>query len=396
MTKTLALGFMKSVGFSASSSLAVSFFRQVILLPFLIGFGNDTFQKIGWGLLIIDILLTSACNSMGDYFYKIKSNDENEFFKKYLSNFTCINVLSAIIAGIILSGYSSNIFFVFIGIIALSVLTSSNLMHCKVRYLKKQNKYYFITALCRVLGFCSCCVMFVIDSETPDPVLYIILGLFFGELLLMIIIGDFTYKFNVRYSSLNLEPWAFFLIIFAGILVQKYELIVVKLLFPENFSDVFVGVSLVLLFLVPLNMLFSVPTASLLSLHGNNIQKLRTLVFQFSIFGVIIGFFSAIAAFFTFEFILGILYDDMTPFLSNTKVAIFAFLIGINLFSFRLLLKLADLVSTLIYFIIIILALLMILFIDFNTYEFLILSLASVKALLIFMFLLFELYKIKC
>ena len=395
MTRNQVKGFMKSVGYSSSSSLAVSFFRQVFLLPFLISFGNDTFQKIGWGLLIIDILLTSASNSMGDFFYKISSNDEKNFYTKYLNDFLCINILSAIIAGLVLLGSSSNIFLIFLSLIALSILSSSNLMLCKIRYLKKQNKYYIISALCRIIGFCFCCIMLLTDSETQNPILYIILGIFLGEILLRIIIGDFDYKINYRGISMNPEPWGFFLIILAGILFQKYELIFIKLFFPEYFSVVFVGVSLVMLFLAPLNMLFGVPTASILSLHGKNIQELKSWIFQFAMLGLFVGIISAIAAFFIFEFVLAILYENMTPFLSDIKVAIYAFLIGISLFSFRLLLKLADLARILVYLIIIFLALIAILSLDFLTYEYMVLSLALIKASFLFVFLFFELFKIK-
>jgi hypothetical protein len=394
MAKTLAIEFMKSVGFSASSSLSISSFRQIFLLPFFISFGDDTFQKIGWGLLIIDILLTSACNSMGDFFYKIKSNDEKAFYKKYLNDFSRINVLSAIIAGIALTGSSSNIVLVFLSLIALSILTSSNLMLCKIRYLEKKNKYYVVTALCRIMGFCSCCVMFLIESENQYPVLYIILGLFIGEILLMMIIGDFKYEFNVKSNSMNPEAWTFFLIIIVGILIQKYELIVIKSLFPGNFSEVFVGVSLVMLFLVPLNMLFSLPTASLLSLHGNNIQKLRALILQLSMVGLFVGIISAITAFFIFDIILAILYDSLNPFLSDIMVAIYAFLIGVSLFSFRLLLKLADVARTIGYLIIMFFVLMLISSLEFKTYEYMVLSLAFIKASFLFVFLFYELIRL--
>lgn len=369
--------------------VSVSIFRQLIMLPFLAGYGDLIFQKIAWTILVTDVLLTSACNSLGDYFYKIESNDENIIYDSFLSDFTWLGFLAVITATILLSGVAELTVLLFLELLIFTFLASSNLMLCKIKFLRKNTSYYIISSLCRIISFSIFCVYFYFYSDVY-PVLFFLLSLIFGELLLAFFLGGFIYRLFFKVKSFKSEPYIFSLMLLLVVLIQKSELVAAKTIFPENFSLAFIGVTLTMLFLMPLNMLFSVPAATLLSRVGGDIDKLWLVVDRLFVVAVIGSFFIAVSGFILYEYFFDFLYSEIPTFLSNIEAGIFIFISGVGLLSSRLILKVASLNRCLAYLALTSVMLILSLSISYKSLAGMLLATVSIKAFFLVIFLYLE------
>ena len=336
-----ANNFIKNLFFHTSSNIFLSVFRQFIMLPILVAQDLLTIE-LAFKIFVIDIVITAFSPMPSDLFLKQKDNNQNKYLKKYSSDI----VIFSFVASILISLFDKsdqNTFLVFIGLFIFIIISANNMFFYKLRIMQGKNYFSLVALLCRILGLSI--FLIVLNYELfPNEYILLIFSLIIGEIVLIFILKEWFGKYLNIFASkkINYNFWLFSFLLLLNILFLRLELFYVDYTHNIFFKDLFILITLCNIFVLPINMLTSVPMAVSLSIAGEKKDKLGIEVRKFFILTLVLSIFIALLGSYLHPIFVDLLYPKINQYFLQFELILFLFFLCIYISMSRIILKIST------------------------------------------------------
>lgn len=311
------------------------------MLPILVAQDLLTIE-LAFTIFVIDIVITAFSPMPSDLFLKQKDNNQKKYLKKYSSDI----VIFSFVASILISLFDKsdqNTFLVFIGLFIFIIISANNMFFYKLRIMQGKNYFSLIALLCRILGFSI--FLIVLNYELfPNEYILLIFSLIIGEIVLIFILKEWFGKYLNNFASkkINYNFWLFSFLLLLNILFLRLELFYVDYTHNIFFKDLFILITLCNIFVLPINMLTSIPMAVSLSIAGEKKDKLGIEVRKFFILTLVLSIFLALLGSYLHPIFVDLLYPKINQYFLQFELILFLFFLCIYISMSRIVLKIST------------------------------------------------------
>lgn len=333
--------FIKNLFFHTSSNVFLSVFRQFIMLPILVAQDLLTIE-LAFTIFVIDIVITAFSPMPSDLFLKQKDNNQNKYLKRYSSDIVVFSFIASILISLF-DKSDQNSFLAFIGLFIFIIISANNMFFYKLRIMQGKNYFSLVALLCRILGFSI--FLIVLNYELfPNEYILLIFSLIIGEIVLIFILNEWFGKYLNIFASkkINYNFWLFSLLLLLNILFLRLELFYVDYTHNIFFKDLFILITLCNIFVLPINMLTSIPMAVSLSIAGEKKDKLGTEVRKFLILTLVLSIFLALLGSYLHPIFVDLLYPKINQYFLQFELILFLFFLSIYISMSRIILKIST------------------------------------------------------
>lgn len=331
---------------NASGVLAVSVLRQFLVFPAILS-SSSLADEFAWSVLLLDIITGSIGAWLGDYYYKIQSNNRGEFCRRYFWLFF-VFVLPplGVIAGFLSGGSGFYFFSIFFLAVVFCFFGSINMLAVKFQIEDGKSVVMLTISLCRIAAWLIFLSLYSFAESSQMFVSILIACFIFGEVFGSYILKSYRLVRRAKFLGFAKKELSQSLtFVFSSILLlvlQRVELLSLQAFGADDFAQMFVTIAFINLVIMPINLFSGLPMAAMLSLVGEDSGVLSHHVVRFvgglSVAILVLSFFSPYLVLLLYR----ALYPDLQMILDFNDIRLLVVFGALFLVCARIILKVAS------------------------------------------------------